>query len=41
MGLWLESSTAGRATAGYGVPPLHRVHGCALDALGALTPFAW
>lgn len=41
VGLWLESISAGRATAGYVVAPLHRGHGFARDALTALTLFAW
>ena len=41
IGLWLQNLSAGRATAGYSVSPLHRGRGIASDALRALTTFAW
>jgi ribosomal-protein-alanine N-acetyltransferase len=41
IGLWLQNLSAGRATAGYSVSPLHRGRGVASSALKALTTFAW
>lgn len=40
-GLWLAELAHGRATAGYCVAPRYRGHGYAVDALMALTRFAW
>jgi ribosomal-protein-alanine N-acetyltransferase len=41
IGLGLRDLSAGRATAGYAVSPLHRGRGIATSALKALTSFAW
>jgi RimJ/RimL family protein N-acetyltransferase len=41
IGLSLRDLSAGRATAGYAVSPLHRGRGIATSALTALTSFAW
>jgi [ribosomal protein S5]-alanine N-acetyltransferase len=41
IGLWLQDLPAGRATAGYSVPAMHRGRGIATSALKALTIFAW
>jgi RimJ/RimL family protein N-acetyltransferase len=41
IGLGLRDLSAGRATAGYTVSPLHRGRGIATNALQALTAFAW
>jgi ribosomal-protein-alanine N-acetyltransferase len=41
IGLGLRDLSAGRATAGYAVSPLHRGRGIATNALTALTAFAW
>lgn len=41
IGLSLQDLSAGRATAGYAVSPLHRGRGIATSALKALTSFAW
>lgn len=41
IGLWLQNLPAGRATAGYSVPAVHRGRGIASSALRALTTFAW
>ena len=41
IGLGLRDLSAGRATAGYTVSPLHRGRGIATSALKALTAFAW
>jgi [ribosomal protein S5]-alanine N-acetyltransferase len=41
IGLGLRDLSAGRATAGYAVSPLHRGRGIATSALQALTTFAW
>jgi RimJ/RimL family protein N-acetyltransferase len=41
IGLSLRDLSAGRATAGYAVSPLHRGRGIATSALQALTSFAW
>jgi ribosomal-protein-alanine N-acetyltransferase len=41
IGLGLRDLSAGRATAGYAVSPLHRGRGIATSALQALTRFAW
>jgi ribosomal-protein-alanine N-acetyltransferase len=41
IGLGLQHLSAGRATAGYAVSPLHRGRGIATSALQALTAFAW
>jgi ribosomal-protein-alanine N-acetyltransferase len=41
IGLGLRDLSAGRATAGYAVSPLHRGRGIATSALKALTRFAW
>ena len=41
IGLGLQHLSAGRATAGYAVSPLHRGRGIATSALKALTTFAW
>jgi ribosomal-protein-alanine N-acetyltransferase len=41
IGLGLRDLSAGRATAGYAVSPLHRGRGIATSALQALTNFAW
>ena len=41
IGLGLRDLSAGRATAGYAVSPLHRGRGVATSALKALTSFAW
>ena len=41
IGLGLRDLSAGRATAGYAVSPLHRGRGIATSALQALTAFAW
>ena len=41
IGLWLQDLPAGRATAGYSVPAVHRGRGIATSALTALTAFAW
>jgi ribosomal-protein-alanine N-acetyltransferase len=41
IGLWLQNLSAGRATAGYSVSPVHRGRGAASAALEALTTFAW
>jgi ribosomal-protein-alanine N-acetyltransferase len=41
IGLWLQNLSAGRATVGYAVSPLHRGRGVATSALNALTTFAW
>jgi ribosomal-protein-alanine N-acetyltransferase len=41
IGLGLRDLSAGRATAGYAVSPLHRGRGIATSALKALTAFAW
>jgi [ribosomal protein S5]-alanine N-acetyltransferase len=41
IGLWLRDLPAGRATAGYSVPAVHRGRGIATSALKALTTFAW
>ncbi len=40
-GLGLRDLSAGRATSGYAVSPLHRGRGIATSALKALTAFAW
>lgn len=40
-GLWLAELAQGRASAGYSIAPRHRGHGYAVDALTALTAFAW
>lgn len=40
-GLWLGSREHGRASAGYSVAPRARGRGLAVDALSALTQFAW
>jgi [ribosomal protein S5]-alanine N-acetyltransferase len=41
IGLGLRHLSAGRATVGYAVAPLHRGRGIATSALQALTTFAW
>jgi [ribosomal protein S5]-alanine N-acetyltransferase len=41
IGLGLRDLSAGRATVGYSVSPLHRGRGIATSALKALTRFAW
>jgi RimJ/RimL family protein N-acetyltransferase len=41
IGLGLQDLSAGGATAGYAVSPLHRGRGIATSALKALTRFAW
>jgi [ribosomal protein S5]-alanine N-acetyltransferase len=41
IGLGLRDLSAGRATAGYAISPLHRGRGIATSALQALTAFAW
>jgi [ribosomal protein S5]-alanine N-acetyltransferase len=41
IGLELQHLSAGRATAGYAISPLHRGRGIATSALQALTIFAW
>jgi [ribosomal protein S5]-alanine N-acetyltransferase len=41
IGMGLRDLSAGRATAGYAVSPLHRGRGIATSALKALTTFAW
>jgi [ribosomal protein S5]-alanine N-acetyltransferase len=41
IGLGLRDLSAGRATSGYAVSPLHRGRGIATSALKALTTFAW
>jgi [ribosomal protein S5]-alanine N-acetyltransferase len=41
IALGLRDLSAGRATAGYAVSPLHRGRGIATSALQALTRFAW
>jgi [ribosomal protein S5]-alanine N-acetyltransferase len=41
IGLGLRDLSAGRATAGYPISPLHRGRGIATSALQALTSFAW
>jgi [ribosomal protein S5]-alanine N-acetyltransferase len=41
IGLGLRDLSAGRATAGYAVPPAHRGRGIATSALKALSTFAW
>jgi ribosomal-protein-alanine N-acetyltransferase len=41
IGLGLRDLSAGRATAGYAVSPLHRGCDIATSALNALTRFAW
>ena len=40
-GLWLADLAYGRGRAGYAVAPAHRGRGFAVDALTALTRFAW
>ncbi|MGC0143639.1 GNAT family N-acetyltransferase [Pseudactinotalea sp. Z1732] len=40
-GLWLREFGAGRASAGYALAPFARGQGLAVDALTALTHFAW
>ncbi len=39
-GVWLQSLSDGRATAGYAIDPEHRGRGLAADALRTLTDFA-
>jgi [ribosomal protein S5]-alanine N-acetyltransferase len=41
IGLGLKDLSAGRATIGYAVSPLHRGRGIATSALKALTTYAW
>ena len=41
IGLGLGDLSAGRATSGYAVSPLHRGRGIATSALKALTTFSW
>ena len=41
IGLGLRHLSAGRATAGYAVSPVHRGRGIATSALKALNRFAW
>ena len=41
IGLGLRDLSAGRATSGYAVSPLHRGRGIATSALKALTTFSW
>lgn len=41
IGLGVRDLSAGRATAGYAVSPLHRGQGKATSALKALTTYAW
>jgi RimJ/RimL family protein N-acetyltransferase len=40
-GLWLTGLSEGRASAGYAIAPRDRGRGYAVDALTALTRFAW
>jgi RimJ/RimL family protein N-acetyltransferase len=41
IGLWTRDLAAGRATGGYSLAPSARGRGLAVDALRALTTFAW
>lgn len=41
IGLWTQELASGRAQIGYGIAPNKRGRGLALDALRALTAFAW